>query len=84
MTLPVIEHGFMSVKTTAAYSDLSQRTVWNLLADPLHPLPSYLVGKRRLIRRSDFDAWMETHRVVGLSVEARIDRLHLTRKRRSS
>jgi excisionase family DNA binding protein len=80
----VEQAGYMSIRTTAAYAELSERTIWNLIADPLNPLPSHLVGKRRLIKRVDFDSWMETHRVVGLSVEARIDRLHLTRKRRSS
>jgi excisionase family DNA binding protein len=53
---------FLSVNGLAAYSSLSRRTLQNLLTDPLDPLPSYRVGAKILVRRSEFDAWMARRR----------------------
>ncbi len=52
------EDRYLSPAALAEYSGLSQRTVWRLLVDPTDPVPSALVGRRRLIRRSEFDAWV--------------------------
>ena len=53
---------FLSMNGLAAYSSLSRRTLQNLLSDPLDPLPSYRVGGKLLVRRSEFDAWMGRRR----------------------
>ncbi len=53
---------FLSMNGLAAYSSLSRRTLQNLLADPFDPLPSYRVGGKLLVRRSEFDAWMGRRR----------------------
>ena len=53
---------FLSMNGLAAYSSLSRRTLQNLLGDPLDPLPSYRVGGKLLVRRSEFDAWMSRRR----------------------
>jgi excisionase family DNA binding protein len=42
----------------ADYSSLSVRKLRDHLADAVHPLPSYRVGGKVLVRRSEFDAWM--------------------------
>jgi hypothetical protein len=33
-----------------------------LLEDPVDPLPASQVGRKILVRRSDFDAYLERHR----------------------
>ncbi len=40
------------------YSGLSRRTLQTLVNDDTDPLPSYRVGGKLLVRRSEFDAWM--------------------------
>ncbi len=68
----------MSLETLSRYSDLSVRSLRAYLADPHQPLPHYRMkepyvirtasGKTRtisgkiLVRKSDFDRWMEAYR----------------------
>ncbi len=56
---------FLPVRALASYSGLSVRKLRECLGDPLHPLPHYRVGGKILVRRSEFDAWMVTHRQHG-------------------
>jgi excisionase family DNA binding protein len=44
------------------YSGLSRRTLQDLINDPQDPLPSYRVGGKILVRRSEFDRWMSRRR----------------------
>ena len=53
---------FLSMNGLPAYSSLSRRTLQNLLSDPRDPLPSYRVGAKVLVRKSEFDAWMAKRR----------------------
>lgn len=50
------------------YAGLSVRTLGTYLTDRLRPLPSYRVGGKILVRRSDFDAWMNQFRIAGKPV----------------
>ena len=40
------------------YAGLSRRTLQDLINDTYDPLPSYRVGGKLLVRRSEFDRWM--------------------------
>ena len=66
---------FLDLRALADYSSLSVRKLRDYLAAPLHPLPSYRVGGKVLVRRGDFDAWIERYRArpggpdVGAIVE---------------
>jgi hypothetical protein len=53
---------FLDLRALAQYSSLSVRKLRDHLADPVHPLPSYHVGGKILVRRSGFDAWIERFR----------------------
>ena len=53
---------YLSLRALAAYSSLSERLLRSFLRAPEHPLPHYRVGGRVLIRRSEFDAWMDVYR----------------------
>lgn len=69
---------WMGLEALSGYSGLSVRSLRAYLADPANPLPHFRMrephiiqgkdGKRRavsgkiLVRRSDFDRWMEAYR----------------------
>jgi hypothetical protein len=69
---------WMGLEALSAYSGLPVRSIRRYIADPEHPLPCFRMkephviqgrdGKRRavsgkiLVRRSDFDKWMEAYR----------------------
>jgi excisionase family DNA binding protein len=62
----------LSLRALAQYAHLSARTLRKALKDPVHPLPYYQVGRKYLVRRFDFDAWLEYYR---RSAETDLDHL---------
>ncbi len=57
------EHdAYLPLKALAAYSGLSVRTLRNYLSCAPRPLPSYRVGGKVLVRRSEFNNWMKAFR----------------------
>lgn len=60
--IPPIVDRLLSLRSLAAYSDLSIRTLRDHLNDPIHPLPHFRVGGKILIRQSEFDRWLEQFR----------------------
>ena len=73
ITSPVVERvdarvildPYLSLTGLAGYSGLSVRKLRIHLADVAHPLPCYRVGRKILVRRSEFDAWIATYRQRG-------------------
>jgi len=53
---------FLSLKGLAGYASLSRRTLQDLVNDSQDPLPSYRVGGKLLIRKSEFDRWITRRR----------------------
>jgi len=53
---------FLDLRALAEYSHLSIRTLARHLGDPGHGLPHFKVGGKILVRRSEFDRWMEGFR----------------------
>ena len=53
---------FLSLKGLAGYASLSRRTLQDLINAPQDPLPSYRVGGKLLVRKSEFDRWMVRRR----------------------
>ncbi len=53
---------WLSLRGLADYCSLSRRTLQALVNDTSDPIPSYRVGGKLLIRKSDFDAWMTRRR----------------------
>jgi len=50
--------GYLPLKTLAAYSGLSVRTLRGYLVHLSRPLPHYRVGGKLLVKRSEFDEWI--------------------------
>jgi hypothetical protein len=50
---------YMDLQALSQYSSISVRKLRDLLKDPPRPLPCYRVDGKILVRRSEFDAWMQ-------------------------
>ncbi len=50
---------YLSIPQLAQYSGLSRATLYRRMADPVDPLPVFHVKRRTLVRRAEFDAWLE-------------------------
>jgi len=63
---PQIDREWLGLRKLTAYADVSERTLraWMRLAD--NPLPAVQVGGKILVRRSQFDSWLEQHRIRQL------------------
>jgi excisionase family DNA binding protein len=59
ITCPSLDDRYLSLRLLAEYSGLSLRTLRGFLAHPIAPLPHYRPGGKVLIKRSEFDAWMQ-------------------------
>jgi hypothetical protein len=59
------EDRYFNLVDLAAYSSLSVRRLRGFLRDPMRPLPHFRPGGpdgKVLVKRSEFDGWMEKHR----------------------
>jgi excisionase family DNA binding protein len=52
---------WMDLKAIQRYACVSERTIRDWIHRPQNPLPAFQVGKKILIRRSQFDQWLESH-----------------------
>ncbi len=53
---------YMSLASAAAYSGLSRRSLVRHIHSLRKPLPAFKVGGKWLIKRSEFDRWVEQYR----------------------
>lgn len=58
---PYSSRAFVSLREVASYIGVSALTVRRYLSDP-DPLVSYKIGRRRVFKLSDVDAWIERRR----------------------
>jgi Helix-turn-helix domain len=56
---------YLALRALATYCGCSVKWLRQRLADPTHPLPCYRVAGKILVRRSEFDAWIERFRRIG-------------------
>jgi hypothetical protein len=57
---------FLSLKALAMYSGLSRRRLQQLInLPPSEALPCYRLDGKILVRRSEFDAWIDRYRAQG-------------------
>ena len=59
----LIEPNYFDLKTIAVYSSCSVRWLRARLVDRTHPLPHHRVEGKLLVKKDDFDQWIETYRV---------------------
>jgi excisionase family DNA binding protein len=61
MAIPVTAE-YVSVLDAGKLIGLHERSVWALLSDKDDPIPTYKIGRRRLIKVADLREWMERRR----------------------
>jgi excisionase family DNA binding protein len=54
---------WLDLRRLREYATVSNRTLRAWIHSPVDPLPAARVGTKILVRRSEFDAWMERHRI---------------------
>lgn len=62
----MVQKEYFKVSELAEYAGISERTLWDLLKDPVNPIPHFRVGAAgRIVRvkKSDFDQWMREQMV---------------------
>jgi hypothetical protein len=72
VVLSSVADPFLDLRSLAQYSSLSVRKLRDCLQGASHPLPSYKVGGKVLVRRSEFDTWIAAYRQRS---DGRIDAL---------
>jgi excisionase family DNA binding protein len=60
---------WMDLKTIQQYACVSERTIREWIHRPHKPLPAVQVDKKILIRRSQFDRWLEAHPIRPIAVD---------------
>jgi hypothetical protein len=50
---------YLTLEALHAYGGLSVRALQRALVAPVNPLPHFKIGGRILVRRSDYDRWIE-------------------------
>ena len=57
---------WLGLRELIEYAPVSERTLRAWIHLPTDPLPAVCVARKILVRRCEFDAWLERHRVKPL------------------
>jgi excisionase family DNA binding protein len=66
---------WLDLKGLQRHACVSERTLREWIHRPDNPLPSYRVGGKIFVRRSEFDRWVEAHRLNPIDVTAIVDEM---------
>lgn len=74
-----VEDYYMSLKALSAYAGISEGTLKGHLHDPRYPIPHFKMGEaqnsRILVRKREFDKWMERHRVTSTDAGPKVNQV---------
>lgn len=68
-TQSALAPGYLDLRALAVYSSCSVRWLRDRLIDKICPLPHHRVEGKILVKREDFDSWMEHFRTAETSTE---------------
>jgi excisionase family DNA binding protein len=74
----IVEHQqpeWLDLKALQRYACVSERTFREWIHRSTNPLPAVQVGGKILVRRSEFDRWLEAHQVRHIDVGCIVDEL---------
>ena len=71
----MLDDGYLPLKELCTYSGLSERMLRKYLHDAANPLPHYQVGAKILVRRSEFDRWVQEYRIANARMEGEAARI---------
>jgi excisionase family DNA binding protein len=57
---------WLDLRGLTKYAAVSERTLRAWIHDPINPLPAFQVGSKLLVRRRDFDSYIERHPVTPM------------------
>jgi hypothetical protein len=69
------EDTFLDLKQLSLYSTFSESTLRGYLSDPEKPIPFFRVNRKILIRKSEFDLWMEQFRGENNDLDHIVDEM---------
>jgi hypothetical protein len=69
------EDTFLDLKQLAQYSTFSDSTLRDYLSDPERPIPSFKVKRKILVKKSEFDLWMEQYRGENNDLDHIVDEM---------
>jgi excisionase family DNA binding protein len=72
---PVNGVEWLDLKALREYACLSDRTLREWVHRSVDPLPAVRVGNKILVRRNEFDRWLEAHRVARIDIGCIVDEL---------
>jgi excisionase family DNA binding protein len=64
-----IDRGWLSLRELTEYASVSERTLRQWLHRSTDALPAVRVDGQILVRKSEFDAWLERHRIRPDSID---------------
>ncbi len=66
---PQKEREWFGLRRLSEYGDVSERTLRSWIHSLINPLPACRVGGKILVRRRDFDGWIEQHKIKPFAAE---------------
>ena len=66
---------WLDLQRLTGYVAVSNRTLRAWIHSPVDPLPAVRVGTKILVRRSEFDAWMERHRIKQVDFAGMVEEI---------
>jgi excisionase family DNA binding protein len=66
---------WLDLKALQKYACISERTLREWVHRSVEPLPAVQVGGKILVRRSEFDRWLEGHRVRPVDLGCIVDEM---------
>lgn len=70
-----VDDCYMSLRALSVYSGISKRKLDDLRKDPYNPLPTFRVDGKVLVKKSEFDRWMERYRVRVSGASRNVDQI---------
>ena len=66
---------WLDLRRLREYATVSERTLRAWIHSQVDPLPAARVGTKILVRRSEFDAWMECHRIKQVDLGCMVEEI---------
>lgn len=60
---------WLGLRRLTEYADVSERTLRGWIHSPADPLPAVRIGGKILVRRQEFNVWLERYRIKPLASE---------------
>ncbi len=64
-----IQPEWLSLRGLAEYAQVCERTLRSWIHSPVDALPAVRVGGKILIRRQEFNVWLERHKITPLATD---------------